>query len=296
MVRTLIAAENSSLSSTTRCRSVSRLRFRQQLVLIMWICVGALTYGVLLFGILEDRSLATIQSLNELHQQQFLQEQAQPQQATNSKSHSNLRGSVNNDEKEEDASDTHKGENNQPSGADFLLWHTIISISILCYIRRRARMHPRHRPFSSLEIQESMVLQVLRRRLNQQRREQGEGPLSTESLRLIFQQQDFGADDYERLWAFQNEHSNQNGAVRGATREEIGVCPQRIIQQDELSHLLETNDRRHDHSHCVICLERYQVDEAVRTVPCMHSFHSACIDRWLQDTASCPICKQSIAS
>jgi hypothetical protein len=196
MARTLIAAENSSLSSTTRCRSASRLRLRQQLVLIMWVCVGALTYGVLLLGILEDRSLATIQSLNELNHQQFLQKQAQaqPQQANNSKSHSNLRGSTNNEEQEEDAPDTRKGDNNQPSGGDFLLWHTIISVSILCYLRRRARMHPRHPPFSSLDMQESMVLQVLRRRLNQQRREQGEGPLSTESLRLIFQQQDFGAN------------------------------------------------------------------------------------------------------
>jgi hypothetical protein len=261
----------------------------------MWVCVGALTYAVLLFGIFEDRSLATIQSLNDLHHQQFLLEQAPPQQAKSSESHSNLRGSTNNEEaNEEDASDPQKGKEDQPSGGEFLLWHTMMSVSLLCYLRRRSRRHPRHP--SSREIQESMVLQVLRRRLNQQRREQGEGPLSTESLRLIFQQQDFGADDYERLWAFQNEHSNQSGAVRGATREEIEACPQRMIQQEELSHLLETNDHRHDHSHCVICLERYEGDEAVRTIPCMHSFHSVCIDRWLQNTAICPICKQSIAT
>lgn len=268
-------------------------------MLMMWVCVGALTYGVLLFGILEDRSFASIQSLNQLHHQQFLEEQVQQQQLQQQAKKSispNLRGSTNGEE--EDASDTRKDKNNEQNDGDFLLWYTLMSVSMLCYVRRRSRMHPRHRPFSSLELQESsMVLQVLRRRLNQQRREQGEGPLSTESLRLIFQQQDFGADDYERLWAFQNEHSNnRTGAVRGATREEIEACPQRIIQQEELSNLLETNDRRHDHSHCVICLERYQVEEAVRTIPCMHSFHSTCIDRWLQNTAICPICKQSIAS
>jgi hypothetical protein len=265
---------------------------------MLWVCAGVLSYGVLLFGIMEDRSFASIQSLNELKHLQFLKEQVQQPPAKKPKSQG-LRGSTpsNEEEEEEYASDTHKEDkNNQDFDGDFLLWHTIMSCSMLCYLRRRSRMHPLRRPFSSLER-----LQVLRRRLNQQRREQGEGPLSTESLRLIVQEQDFGADDYERLWAFQNEqqqHSNnQTGAVRGATREEIQACPQRIMQQEEVSQLLlETNDRRHDHSHCVICLERYQVDEAVRTIPCMHSFHSTCVDRWMQNTAICPICKQSIAS
>ncbi|KAJ2706688.1 hypothetical protein H4R19_004990 [Coemansia spiralis] len=46
---------------------------------------------------------------------------------------------------------------------------------------------------------------------------------------------------------------------------------------------------------CVICLEEYQVGEAVRVLPCGHIFHDACIARWLQSTASkvheCPVCK-----
>jgi len=51
---------------------------------------------------------------------------------------------------------------------------------------------------------------------------------------------------------------------------------------------------------CVICMENFQEDDRLRVLPCCHSFHVGCIDRWLSgsrsfdecDTSGCPICKK----
>lgn len=47
-------------------------------------------------------------------------------------------------------------------------------------------------------------------------------------------------------------------------------------------------------SECSICLADYEVNDTVRTLPCGHIHHTRCIDRWLEQSALCPICKQSI--
>ena len=48
--------------------------------------------------------------------------------------------------------------------------------------------------------------------------------------------------------------------------------------------------------HCVLCLESYAPGDVIRWLPCAHSFHRVCIDRWLLQTQrrrprSCPLCK-----
>lgn len=49
---------------------------------------------------------------------------------------------------------------------------------------------------------------------------------------------------------------------------------------------------------CTICKSPYDIGEQKRWLPCMHSFHAQCIDRWVnmdrEDVAQCPICKVSI--
>ncbi|EQC40645.1 hypothetical protein SDRG_01726 [Saprolegnia diclina VS20] len=41
---------------------------------------------------------------------------------------------------------------------------------------------------------------------------------------------------------------------------------------------------------CSICLHDFHEDQEVRALPCLHMFHSCCIDQWLLSQSKCPIC------
>lgn len=46
---------------------------------------------------------------------------------------------------------------------------------------------------------------------------------------------------------------------------------------------------------CVICLEDFEDDELCRVFPlCKHVFHFHCIDNWLRNHITCPICRNCI--
>ncbi len=46
---------------------------------------------------------------------------------------------------------------------------------------------------------------------------------------------------------------------------------------------------------CAVCMEKYIPEQLTRTLPCKHSFHAACIDQWLLQSAPvCAICRQVI--
>uniref|UniRef100_A0ACD5WYA6 Uncharacterized protein n=2 Tax=Avena sativa TaxID=4498 RepID=A0ACD5WYA6_AVESA len=50
-----------------------------------------------------------------------------------------------------------------------------------------------------------------------------------------------------------------------------------------------------EESHCTVCLEEYQAKDVVRVLPyCGHAFHVACIDAWLKQQSTCPICRASM--
>ncbi|KAF8112672.1 hypothetical protein N665_0062s0024 [Sinapis alba] len=48
-----------------------------------------------------------------------------------------------------------------------------------------------------------------------------------------------------------------------------------------------------DSTECAICLSDFADGEEIRVLPlCGHSFHVACIDRWLVTRSSCPSCRR----
>jgi hypothetical protein len=47
---------------------------------------------------------------------------------------------------------------------------------------------------------------------------------------------------------------------------------------------------------CPVCLELLQSDETIRALPCCHSFHIQCIDPWLSNNHTCPVCKHDLLS
>jgi hypothetical protein len=69
-----------------------------------------------------------------------------------------------------------------------------------------------------------------------------------------------------------------------------------LILEGESAHMT----RKKEASACVICMEAFEDGDRLRVLPCNHSFHVGCIDRWLSGscsfddchTAGCPICKK----
>jgi hypothetical protein len=51
---------------------------------------------------------------------------------------------------------------------------------------------------------------------------------------------------------------------------------------------------------CSICLEHLKKEQKIKCTPCMHPFHTECIDLWLNENADkpfvlCPTCKNDIS-
>lgn len=130
-------------------------------------------------------------------------------------------------------------------------------------------------------------------RLNQQRSQNGQRPISIESLQLVMGNRELNGEDYDGLLQFDEEAGPAMETLLnsiGATQEEIDRCPTRVLgQSDEL--LTYTREGR-PHS-CAVCLENYTEGELVRSLPCFHNFHRECIDPWLLEKALCPICKHN---
>jgi E3 ubiquitin-protein ligase RNF11 len=45
---------------------------------------------------------------------------------------------------------------------------------------------------------------------------------------------------------------------------------------------------------CVICMNEFVVGDAVRYLPCVHTYHQHCIDDWLMRSFTCPSCMEPV--
>nr|XP_020852838.1 E3 ubiquitin-protein ligase RNF6 isoform X1 [Phascolarctos cinereus] len=71
---------------------------------------------------------------------------------------------------------------------------------------------------------------------------------------------------------------------RGLTKEQIDNLSTRNFGDIE-SELSKT---------CSVCINEYVTGNKLRQLPCMHEFHIHCIDRWLSENCTCPICRQPV--
>lgn len=52
---------------------------------------------------------------------------------------------------------------------------------------------------------------------------------------------------------------------------------------------------RHGEGACAVCLDDFSEGDWVRALPCAHTYHAPCIDRWLADHDACPCCRAPVA-
>ncbi|KPP61978.1 hypothetical protein Z043_119871 [Scleropages formosus] len=75
---------------------------------------------------------------------------------------------------------------------------------------------------------------------------------------------------------------------RGLTKEQIDNLSTRTYGQTSLEGELGRA--------CSVCISEYAQGNKLRRLPCAHEFHIHCIDRWLSENSTCPICRQPVLS
>mmetsp|Transcript_9488 Transcript_9488/g.6843 ORF Transcript_9488/g.6843 Transcript_9488/m.6843 type:complete len:85 (+) Transcript_9488:1471-1725(+) len=76
---------------------------------------------------------------------------------------------------------------------------------------------------------------------------------------------------------YEEVYSMYMGGHRNATPKSIvDSLPIRNITTEFLEKQTEDSNRK-----CMICLTEYEDQQEIRTMPCLHYFHTECIDKWL---------------
>ncbi|XP_023596689.1 E3 ubiquitin-protein ligase RNF6 isoform X1 [Trichechus manatus latirostris] len=82
-----------------------------------------------------------------------------------------------------------------------------------------------------------------------------------------------------------NEGDDDNRS-RGLTKEQIDNLSTRNYEHSSIDSELSKI--------CSVCISDYVTGNKLRQLPCMHEFHIHCIDRWLSENCTCPICRQPV--
>ncbi|KAG2730324.1 hypothetical protein I3843_01G280900 [Carya illinoinensis] len=137
------------------------------------------------------------------------------------------------------------------------------------------------------------------------------GRLQGLRLQLALLDREFDDLDYETLRALDADNAP---AVPSMTEEEINALPvhkykvagpqnslsmqqasssgsaAEMQKQDNPNKVVSTKASE-DELTCSVCLEQVNVGELIRSLPCLHQFHANCIDPWLGQQGTCPVCK-----
>ncbi|NWW76994.1 RN128 ligase, partial [Climacteris rufus] len=85
--------------------------------------------------------------------------------------------------------------------------------------------------------------------------------------------------------------------ARAQSREQrrLRARAKKAIEQMQLRTLKEGDkETGPDGDSCVVCFEQYKPNDVMRILTCNHVFHKTCIDPWLLEHGTCPLCKCDI--
>ncbi|XP_057563822.1 E3 ubiquitin-protein ligase RNF6 isoform X1 [Hippopotamus amphibius kiboko] len=89
-----------------------------------------------------------------------------------------------------------------------------------------------------------------------------------------------------RLAHFLLNEGEDDDRMRGLTKEQIDNLSTRNYEHSSIDSELGKI--------CSVCISDYVTGNKLRQLPCMHEFHIHCIDRWLSENCTCPVCRQPV--
>ncbi|XP_059401756.1 E3 ubiquitin-protein ligase RNF6-like [Carassius carassius] len=97
---------------------------------------------------------------------------------------------------------------------------------------------------------------------------------------------------------FDDSQGNNYEALLAFEEQQGSVVAKNTLTKAEIERLpVKTYDPAHSagKTDCQICFSEYNPGERLRILPCLHDYHVKCIDRWLKENATCPICRADIS-
>jgi hypothetical protein len=78
--------------------------------------------------------------------------------------------------------------------------------------------------------------------------------------------------------------------LSSAAKKAMDKIPTKIIRPTDLESIFEGDLAEI----CPVCIDGFKTCDIVRILPCKHLFHKSCVDPWLLENRSCPMCKMDI--
>ncbi|KAL5202857.1 hypothetical protein ABZP36_013809 [Zizania latifolia] len=80
-----------------------------------------------------------------------------------------------------------------------------------------------------------------------------------------------------------------------AKKRSAGLDANAIAALPEFTYDREEEDGGEEERECVVCLGTMANGEGARRLPrCMHLFHRSCVDVWLREHSTCPVCRAEV--
>ncbi|XP_022058268.1 RING finger protein 150a [Acanthochromis polyacanthus] len=92
---------------------------------------------------------------------------------------------------------------------------------------------------------------------------------------------------YIQRFRYANARDRNQRRLGDAAKKAISKLQVRTIKKGD-------KETESDFDNCAVCIEGYKPNDVVRILPCRHVFHKHCVDPWLQDHRTCPMCKMNI--
>ncbi|XP_069781404.1 RING finger protein 150a isoform X2 [Narcine bancroftii] len=92
---------------------------------------------------------------------------------------------------------------------------------------------------------------------------------------------------YIQRFRYANARDRNQRRLGDAAKKAIGKLQIRTIKKGD-------KETESDFDNCAVCIEGYKPNDVVRILPCRHLFHKTCVDPWLLDHRTCPMCKMNI--